>query len=232
MLQGPALFKDNSSNETSATLLTKAGPVGIWYDSTRQTVSAEIPHNMHIHSKSLSKNTLSQSQPVLQESLSAGHIPQGFPVVSIVKGVTYALVDFTDSPPLFERVSAGPSPIVELDDGWSPSFAGTMYYRRLKVETKDDNSVVHDLRVRMIAIDLEDPACGSGSATVAAYLALQDGKKNGRYIFNLDQGSEIDRQSYITVDLTLNELGTSVSKIMLVGQAALSMSGSLYLREI
>jgi len=232
MLQGLPLCSEDSSNQKNATLLTKAGPVGIWYDSGKQTVSAEIPHNVHTHSRPLLAKALSQSQPALRESLTSSQMLQGFPVVSIVKGVTYALADFTDSSDLFAKVSAGSSPLVELDDGWSPSFAGTMYYRRLSFEIQDDNSVVQDLRVRMIAIDLEDPACGSGSATLAAYLALQDGRMNGRYIFNLDQGSEIHRQSHITVDLMLDESGTSVSKILLVGQATLSMSGTLYLPEI
>ena len=116
-----------------------------------------------------------------------------------------------------------------MDDGWSPSFVGAMYYRRLNIDRSQEKRVVQNLRVRMVAIDLEDPACGSGSATVAAFLALQDGMENGRYIFRLDQGSEIGRQSYITVEVVLNASGDGVESVFLAGQAVVTMSGSLYL---
>lgn len=205
--------------------MTKAGPVAIEYNSEDQTVSAQIPHSIHVHSGCISLQTLAKTQAGLREAL----MQSDFPVVSIVKGVTYALVDFTESPGLFTAVCSGPSPMVDLDDGWGPSFVGVMYYRKLKEDRTDDQTLTQDLRVRMIAIDLEDPACGSGSATLASYLALQDGRKNGRYIFNIDQGSEIERQSYITVEVVLNEHGNGVSTVLLGGQAALTMSGNLYL---
>lgn len=231
MIQGLPLLLKNGSHDASVALTTKAGPVTIRYNHWDETVSAEIPHDVHTHSRQLPARTLCQSQAALRETMSDNQMRQSFPVMSIVKGVTYALVDFTDSPDLFAKVTAGPSPVAELDSEWSPSFTGTIYYRRLKLDLQDDNTVVQDLRIRMIAIDLEDPACGSGSATLATHLALQDGKGDGRYIFNIDQGSEIDRQSYITVDLTLNETGDGISKLLLRGQAALSMSGTLYLPE-
>lgn len=219
---------DPAANHTGTlTLVTKAGPVAIEHNPEDQTVSAQIPHSIHVHSKTVSVQTLAKTQAGLREA----SMQLGFPVVSIVKGVTYALVDFTESPDLFAAVSSGPSPMVDLDDEWGPSFLGVMYYRKLKEEHIDDQTLVQNLRVRMIAIDLEDPACGSGSATLASFLALRDGRAHGRYIFKLDQGSEIQRQSYITVEVVLNERGDGVSTVLLAGQAALTMSGSLYLPE-
>ncbi|KAH3538138.1 hypothetical protein KXV64_007778 [Aspergillus fumigatus] len=134
------------------------------------------------------------------ESSNAGRLQAGYPVVSTVKAVTYILADFTNLSDLFASVSASASPTVDLDDGWSPSFTGTMYYRRLGGARMEQDITVHELRVRMIAINLKDPACGSGSATLASSLALQDGKENGRCRFNFDQGSEIGQQSYIAVE--------------------------------
>ncbi|KAJ5173038.1 phenazine biosynthesis-like protein [Penicillium capsulatum] len=203
----PGLPDSAGTTSCPQTLMTKAGPVAIRYKPENQTVSAQIPHNIHIHSKEIPSLTLAKTQTGLREA----SLQSGFPVVSIVKGVTYALVDFTKSPDLFAAVSSGPSPTVDLDDGW------------------EGHTLVQDLAVRMIAIDLEDPACDSGTATLASFLALQDGRKNGRYSFNLDQGSEIKRQSYITVEVVLDERGAGVSTVALAGQAALAMSGNLYL---
>lgn len=221
----PGLSTPSKEDHETRTLVTKAGPVVIRYHRENHTVSAEIPHNVHIHSKAVSIDTLGKTQA----SLRGLSTKQDFPVVSIVKGVTYALVDFTDSPDMFTSVAGGPSPSVDLDDGWGPSFVGAMYYRRLNVDRSKEKTVVQNLRVRMVAIDLEDPACGSGSATVASFLALQDGMENGKYIFHLDQGSEIGRQSYITVEVVLNARGDGVESVLLAGQAAVTMSGSFYL---
>ncbi|KAL2819660.1 hypothetical protein BDW59DRAFT_181626 [Aspergillus cavernicola] len=160
------------NGQDTQTLVTKAGPVTIRYDGDRQVVSAEIPHNIHTHSKFTPVEMLMTTQPCLQEHSMAGQLQKGYPVVSIIKGVTYALVDFTDFPELFAGVSAGPSPTIELDKGWMPSFTGTMYFQHLGAARTEEitNTTVQDLRIRMIAINLEDPDCGSSSATLAAFL--------------------------------------------------------------
>ncbi|KAL4876181.1 phenazine biosynthesis-like protein [Aspergillus karnatakaensis] len=154
------------------TLLTPAGPIALRYDPASQVVSAGIPHNAHLHSKPIPMHRL---------------------------GVTYALVDLTNTPDIFDAVSAGPSPFIDLDDGWSPSFTGTMYYFDTSRARLEQDMAIQDLCVRMVAIGLEDPACGSGSAALVACLALRDGRKDGKYRFNFDQGMEIGIQSYITV---------------------------------
>ncbi|EAW16427.1 PhzF family phenazine biosynthesis protein [Aspergillus fischeri NRRL 181] len=213
------------------TLITKAGPVTIRYDRESRVVSAEIPHDIHTHSKFAPAETLLVTQSSLRKDSNAARLQTGYPVVSIVKGVTYVLADFTNFPDLFASVSASASPTVDLDDGWSPSFTGTMYYRRLGAARMEQDTTVQDLRVRMIAINLEDPACGSGSAALATFLALQDGKENGKYRFNFDQGSEIGRQSYITVEVHLNGRGDGVSTILLAGEAALVTNGWIRLPE-
>ncbi|KAK7425698.1 hypothetical protein QQZ08_007797 [Neonectria magnoliae] len=73
----------------------------------------------------------------------------------------------------------------------------------------------------------------AGSAPVrwGAHLALQSGDKNGEYRFVLDQGSEIGRDSNMTVDVVLNEHGTAVVSILLSGQAAPVTEGVLSLPE-
>ncbi|RDW93465.1 PhzF family phenazine biosynthesis protein [Aspergillus mulundensis] len=211
------------------TIMTKSGPVVIQFDAPSQTVSAEIPHNVHLHSQPVPVQRLLDTQKCLSEGTARARLQAQYPVLSIVKGVSYVLADLTDTPDIFAAVTAGKSPAIDLDDGWRPSFAGTMYYRRTSPLHSDQGTMVQDLRVRMIAIDLEDPACGSGSASLSAYLALQDGRANGKYKYNIDQGSEIGRQSYITVEVFLNDRGDGISMISLAGQAALVTEGRIYL---
>lgn len=224
----PGLVADRTAS-SEITLLAKAGPVVVRYDPTREIVAAEVPHNIHIHSHPTSKHSILETQPSLKTQTST--LEQSYPCLSIVKGVTYTLVDFTNQPEMFAAVAAGPSQIAELDEGWAPSFTGVMYYRVVSDPYIEDDRKVQQLRVRMIAIDLEDPACGSGSCALGAYLALQQGGAGGRYRFYLDQGQEIGRDSNIIVDIVLDETGDRVSSISLSGPATLVTEGTLLLPE-
>ena len=207
-------------------ILTQAGEVGIEYDMDSEAVVAEVPHNIHLHSRDTPKQTIADTQPGLAAIKGYTSLKDAYPSLSIVKGVTYFLVDLTDYQDLFAEVKAGGSPTIDLDKGWGPSFAGTMYYRVIK--TRNENGVqIQDLRVRMIAINLEDPACGSGCCSLGAYLALQDGARGGQYRFRFDQGSEIGRDSALTVHVVLNDLGSAVSKMQLSGQAVPVMEGTM-----
>ncbi|KAF4964310.1 hypothetical protein FSARC_7755 [Fusarium sarcochroum] len=207
---------------------TKAGMVAIEYNSDTMSVAADIPHNVHIHSHHTPKDRILHTQPALLADEASAGMKQEFPTVSIVCGVTYVLVDLTDLSDLFAAVSAGNSPIIDLDDGWGPSFAGTMFYKLLAVEN-DKNTVVHNLQVRMVAIGLEDPACGSGCCSLAAYLALQDGKQGGKYRFDFNQGSEMGRNSNLRVDILLNNEGNEVATVQLSGQGAPVAEGTIIL---
>ncbi|KAF4948068.1 hypothetical protein FSARC_13833 [Fusarium sarcochroum] len=222
----PGLANCTVSSEIS--LLTKAGPVLVRYDPTRETVAADIPHNIHIHSHPTSKHRILETQPGLKGQMS---LEQNYPCLSIVNGVTYTLVDFTNQPGMFAAVAAGPSQTTELDDGWAPSFTGVMYYQVMSDPCVEDDRKVQQLKVRMIAINLEDPACGSGSCALGAYLALRQGGAGGKYRFYLDQGHEIGRDSRIIVDIVLDETGDRVSNISLSGPATPVTEGTLLLPE-
>jgi PhzF family phenazine biosynthesis protein len=224
----PGLAVDRTAS-SEATLWTKAGPVVVRYDPTRETVAADVPYNIHIHSRPTSKHSILDSQPSLKtRELS---IEQSYPCVSIVKGVTYTLVDFTNQPGLFAAIAAGPSQVTELDEGWAPSFTGVMYYRVLSDHYVEEGKKAQQLRIRMVAIGLEDPACGSGSCALGAYLALQQGDAGGIYRFYLDQGQEIGRDSSIIVDIALDETGDRVTSISLSGPATLVTEGTILLPE-
>ncbi|EXK84384.1 phenazine biosynthesis protein [Fusarium oxysporum f. sp. raphani 54005] len=216
-------------HSSEASLWTNAGPVVVRYDPSRETVAADVPHNVHIHSRPTSTQSILDTQPSLKtQGLST---EQSYPCVSIVKGVTYTLVDFTNQPSLFTAISAGPSQLTELDEGWAPSFTGVMYYRVLSDPYDESGKKVQHLRIRMIAIGLEDPACGSGSCALGAYLALQQGDSGGMYRFYLDQGQEIGRDSSIIVDIVLDETGDKVANISLSGSATPVTEGTILLPE-
>ncbi|KAM6534126.1 hypothetical protein FALCPG4_007062 [Fusarium falciforme] len=232
---GHALFRQLLSGpnakpleKESIDVQTNAGIVTLKYDVKAETVAAQIPHNVHIHEVKASKKAILDTQGSL--AAAADTLKDSYPISSIVKGVTYVLVDFTDHPDNFAGVLPGPCPDVPLDSEWSPSFIGTMYYRVLGTRDEEGRKV-YDLRVRMIAINLEDPACGSGSCSLTAYLALQEGGANKAFRFYLDQGSEIGRDSKIIVDIVLNESGDGISSVLLSGQAAPVSRGQLLLPE-
>lgn len=218
---------DSGLGQGGLTLETKAGPVAIYYNPVDRVVSAEIPHNVHIHSRETPITDIISVQASLDSSSDLHGTRRTSPTVSIVKGVTYILMDLTERPDIFAKLVPGECPKVDLDEGWSPSFVGTMYYQIIGCRAEQETTV-WDLRVRMIAINLEDPACGSGSCSLGAYLALRKGQQNRKHRFYIDQGSEMGRDSRIIVDINLNEEGSTVSSIKLAGHAAFVAQGKIF----
>ncbi|KAE8142814.1 phenazine biosynthesis-like protein [Aspergillus pseudotamarii] len=221
------LLANDASGSTKLTITTKAGPVAISYDPTSQVVSAGVPHNIHIHQQEATLSRILPAQATLMAASDLHGVRDTSPVVSMVKGVTYALVDLTERADLFAGLVTGPSPELELDESWTPSFTGVMYYQLLETRP-EGNIAVWELRVRMIAINLEDPACGSGGCSLGAYIALTNSQKGRRHRLFISQGSEMGRQSHIIVEVTLNEEKDAVQKIDLAGQAAFVSEGKIY----
>jgi predicted PhzF superfamily epimerase YddE/YHI9 len=228
---GHFLFRQvlaNSSNPSNAlTVMTKSGLVPISYDPANEIVSAEVPHNIHIHRQGATVKHILPVQASLRAVSDLQGVGESSPVISVVKGVTYALVDLTERPDLFANIGPGGSPSLDLDEGWSPSFSGIMYHRHLGSRTQG-SLVVWDLRVRMVAIDLEDPACGSGGSSLGAYLALSNAQKGQNHRFNIDPGIEMGRDSRVIVDVLLDEDRKKVSNIKLAGQAAFVAEGNIF----
>lgn len=225
---GPGGSQGSSS---SLTLVTKAGPVDLCYDPVNQVVSAEVPHNVHIHRHETPITDIISVQSSMSTSSEDLYGTRNtYPTVSIVKGVTYVLVDLTERPDLFAKLVPGESPRVELDEGWKPSFVGIMYYRVLGTRTEGGDTSVWELRVRMMAINLEDPACGSGACSLGAHLALQKDQHHNsqNHRFYIDQGLEMGRDSRIIVDVVLNKEGNKVSSMKLAGHAAVVAEGQIF----
>ncbi|KAK2763698.1 hypothetical protein FQN54_009314 [Arachnomyces sp. PD_36] len=210
----------------STSLITKAGNVVVQFDPQRQVAAAEIPHKVNIHAAKTTKDEVLAVQPGLSSAADIGKMGDSFPVVSIVKGMTFTLVDFSSAPALLTQLKAGEAPKPELDEGWRESHYGTIFYSQLTPDTETTN-VINRIRVRMICDGIEDPATGSGCSALATYLALQKGGKDSRHGFAIEQGVEMGRRSQICIEVKLDASGTGVAGVTLSGRATFITEGRL-----
>lgn len=160
-------------NRQSTVLLTKAGPITVLSNPYRQVVACIVPHNVHIHSSTVSVNDILATQPQVQIIPTMENLKEkSFPIVSIVKGMNFALVDLTDAPEVMAALRAGEAPAAKLDEGWDVGIVGCLYYQRYNVEEKEGEPAIHKIHQRMIFQGIEDPGTGSASCALGCYLAL------------------------------------------------------------
>lgn len=146
-----------------------------------------------------------------------------FPIVSIVKGMTFVLVELESVEALAMVSLAGQSLAINgLDEGWDKTFVGMYFF--VRVANKDQG--VTRLRTRMIEGPLEDPATGSAASDLAAYISLTEGGANKTFQYEIVQGVEMGRRSEILIDVDVNENG-SISEVRLEGGAVQVMKGQV-----
>ena len=208
-------------------LLTKAGLIPSTYDSNGiPTASASIPHDVHIHRKRVSLAELTASQSSLATFLDDNAT---FPLVSIVKGMTFVLVNLPSLEAL-AGLNVSPVPTSKwcsdaLDEEWEPSLLAAYYYVLLG-ETATDQGAALRIRTRMIESFVgEDPATGSAACDMGAYLALERGGKGAVYDLDIEQGVEMGRRSVIGVSVRLDGTGKGVETVVLKGTAVSVMEG-------
>ncbi|KAL9107136.1 MAG: hypothetical protein Q9227_007916 [Pyrenula ochraceoflavens] len=231
--------RENGANERqTSTLLTKAGPVTIHFNPFRQVAAASVPldpsSDIHVHATTITCSQILAVQPQLStattpEAELAKLKEREHPVVSIVKGMNFALIDLTGCPGMMAGLKAGEAPTVgKLDEGWnysSPSsskdggdvddddddndddkgFVGTLYFTRLPPEDTADPPI-HRLEARMIEGGMEDAATGSGCCALAGWLAEGELGK-GHHVFAIQQGKRMGRESQICVEVEVEEEG-------------------------
>lgn len=232
-LQRPALAR--------GTLITKAGRVPVtWADGH---AAVEIPHAVHVHSRRLPLDEVLRLQPGL--TAVAGESERkleldaaGCPVVSIVKGMTFVLVELpsTEALDLVATTALRLQEAALLDATWRPSFVGMYFYVR---ERKDSGARRERLHCRMIDGTLEDSATGSAACTLAAWLALiqagkgesETTKKGAGYAFEIVQGERMGRRSeiYVDVQVGMGKVGerAALESVTLRGTAVAVMKGTL-----
>jgi PhzF family phenazine biosynthesis protein len=209
-----ALTQLNNGNATKARLHCPAGTIEVEFDAASQTAKISIPHNVHLHTST--KYTAAEIRK-MQPGLTDDAQLKAFDVFSPVAGMNFLNVELSSLEALAAIAPTPLKPTLRLDDGWDHGFGATLFY----VKTGDDQ-----VRTRMIAGTLEDPATGAASCGLGAMLALKDGS-NETTTLRITQGVEMGRSSNIGVTTTLSEDRENVQKVELFGTAVELMKGSL-----
>jgi PhzF family phenazine biosynthesis protein len=192
-------------------VITKAGRIPISLDAQTRNVKAEIPQNFHLHSVTFPSPLNGKENPT----------------TSIVKGMSFIFALLPDLETLGRTRESlhlntyDPSP---LDEGWKIGLIGTMFF----VPQGEDEFGRKRYRTRMFG-SREDPGTGSASSALGCYLALQEEKSRGKgpFKFAFTQGVEMGKKSEIDVEVTRDDKGTGIEKVVLSGAAVKVMQGTL-----
>ncbi|KAL1599890.1 hypothetical protein SLS60_007695 [Paraconiothyrium brasiliense] len=208
-----AAQKSNAQGIVRGKFNIKAGPVQLEYDTTQRAAKAAIPHDVV-----WSRDELLAVQPALAEFV---RNDQKIPIVSIVKGMTFVLIELESLEALQKVTTTTSITVNALDQGWDDTFVGTYYY----VKTSAVEGVQR-VRTRMIEGSLEDPATGSAASDLAAYLSLLQGKPGQKLDYVITQGVEMGRKSDIYVQVIMGG-DKDIETITLGGSAVSVMEGRL-----
>ncbi|KAM5498511.1 hypothetical protein McaMca56_003562, partial [Microsporum canis] len=205
------------------------------YDPLRQVGVLLMPHNIHIHGRETKKDEILAIQPSLSNAEDVRKLRASYPIMSIATGVTYTLVDFTNSPNLLNLLEAGEPPTPELDTSWKQRAVdesmvhrhyGAVYFVQDEADFTEEPYIT-SLHVRVIQDSVEQTATAGACSTLAAYLALQKGGNNSSHAFAMKQTTTTGRSSQLCLQIGLDENGTSVKRIVLSGRCTLISRGTL-----
>ncbi|KAL6721208.1 hypothetical protein ACLMJK_000310 [Lecanora helva] len=189
-----------------------AGLIQVQYNQDERIAEIQVPHEVRIHRQPVSARAVLKSQSYLSRT---SIITSELPVASIVKGMSFVLVNLPSTVSHLEKLEGGPLGVdvssVHLDEKWPSTFIGCYFY---VIESHPSERVVR-LRTRMLEASVgEDAATGSAACTLACFLALKDGKQGKTYKYAIEQGVEMGRASEIFVIVTLGLTGV-VHKVVL-----------------
>ncbi len=209
------------------TLLCKAGRIVGMYHHKESVSQAEIPQNFRIHSGLVPSRLMLSSQPDALQNILALDF---FPVVSIVKGLSFVLINLPSVLPYLEMLEPTSfnfdASKIQFDEGWENSFLGAYFFAK----TSHPQQGITSIRARMLERSVgEDAATGSAASALACFLALKDGTPDKTYRFNIQQGLEMGRSSDIGVSVGLDSSGKGVSSLILAGSAVLVTQGTMTL---
>lgn len=234
--------------------MTKAGRIPIFYNPYRHVAACAVPYQFHLHSQRVPFAEIIATQPHIQIVPTIDkEKDKTFPLVSIVKGMSFVLVDLTDNPEVFASLQAGNSPKAELDQAWAPSFVGCLYYKLLSKSEQAGEPTIHNVQARMISHGIEDPGTGSACCALSCYLALDADpqkptaadaeselaqkteslkleEKTERKVFGIQQGVEMGRLCTIAVEVDVKtdaQGKQSLSSVILSGRANMHLKGEI-----
>lgn len=219
---------------SSGTFTTRAGHVKFHVECARPQdqralarAEIEVPYQTHLHKKYLPMTQLRTIQPTLNDF----NADDEYPVFSITKGMTYALVKVPSRNRLSELKKTNTGVPVNLDADWSPSFVGFYYYYRAPSHYEGDPIKLH---TRMFEPELgEDAVTGSAACALSAYLAFEEFKRNRnqqKFEFRIIQGEDMGRKGTPTVVVELTSSG-DISSMTLKGDTIRIMKGVIENKE-
>ena len=207
-------------------LETKSGPIVGRYKPERKIAEADVPCNFKVHQHYVNANALLKSSSLRRTSV----ITSEHPVASIVKGMTFVLIELPSTTRHLEHLNSHERidlSTVRLDEGWTETFIGVYFYCITSVDEK-----MTKIRARMLEPAIgEDPATGSAASTLGCFLALKGGIAHMTYIYSIEQGVELGRRSHIYVKVLLDGTGQSVKRVMLSGKAVKVSEGRMVISE-
>jgi PhzF family phenazine biosynthesis protein len=220
---GTASYILGQEHASAGTIITKAGRIPIMLTTDDRGVVAGIPHEVHIHQHTLGDLAglipgLSKAAPLRDAELRA-------PIVSIVKGMTFLLVQLDSLADLAQVGNTNPDlsfhGVLDSSDGWDQSFVARYYY---VIEGQDAGGQPMRIRTRMLEEAMEDPATGSAACALSCYLSLRYRRSQS---FEIVQGVEMGRRSVIGVDVAVDGGGTRIVDVRLSGTAIAVMEGTV-----
>ncbi|KAK0443099.1 uncharacterized protein EV420DRAFT_1278084 [Desarmillaria tabescens] len=190
---GAGCYLLSKTSKDKMTLRMKAGDVLVSSEETG--VRLKVPVDFKVHVPYLN-DILKGKQPALEEKDYVNGIEGAEPVVSIVKGMTFIMLELSSSEALgkLQLYSQWFSLPDEHIGDWKGAGGPAKLYAFVRMT---DGTI----RTRMFKGNCEDPATGSATCALGGWLGQQNG--DGIWCFRLVQGVEIGRRSEITVFVTV-----------------------------
>lgn len=188
-------------------LQTKSGRNPVRLIENGDAVEIDVAHDLRIHERPFKESSLAE-----------------FPVVSIVKGMTFILIQKSN----IQELSQQKKTLYEdwhnssmLDHGWQVGSIGCYFY----VDLGTDHAGIRQLQTRLW-VSWEDPATGSAASALCSYLSLTEKCARVRE-YRITQGVEMGRKSDIGVEIMKDEEGKTLERVTLKGTAVKIMEGTL-----
>lgn len=201
------------------TLSTKAGKIPVAKLPTTG-VRLEVPNDFKEHAPYHFPQLKSKAkQPRLEAADYVNGVDNAEPVASIVKGMSFVLLQLTSEDSLSKFQP--PLPRVDIPDEHLGAWQGFSGLYVFVVLSESDEVTI---RSRMFEGTFEDPATGSAASTLCGWLGKKKGP--GSWKFNVIQGVEMGRESHIGVfvDVAING---ELERIELAGEAVKIMEGTI-----
>lgn len=194
----------------AGTLNTKAGKIPFKVEGA--SVLANIPFAYHQHKQGVNPD-------VIKKVGFNVNVNKECPIVSIVNGLAFALIELDSLEALAQVSTTGHEVPRELMDSEWRSRAG--FYFFVKTGEADNGAIT--VRSRMCLGNLEDPCTGSAASTLSGFLTLQSQSASQKY--QITQGVEMKRPGTIETEVTTR--GSEIQNIKLGGKCVPVMSGKI-----